>query len=76
MVQRELYLKKVRGFMNQPELVMSIEELKDPKKLHNHLKAKIKGIKGRAYLFLDEINLSRDGIRHLNIREFLEAKSW
>ena len=94
MISRQYYIKKVRGFMNQPELIkiitgirrsgksvmleliraelraggvpksnmlsynfedMGFDELKDPKKLHSHIKEKIKGIKGRVYLFLDEI---------------------
>ena len=94
MVQRKLYMEKIRGFMNQPELVkiltglrrsgksvmlelirtellaqnipqsnllaynfedMSIRELKNPENLHDHLKKRIDGIKGRAFLFLDEL---------------------
>jgi len=34
---------------------MSLRDLKDPEILHDHLKAKIGSIKGRTYLFLDEI---------------------
>ena len=34
---------------------MALWPLKDPQALHEHLKGKIDGIKGRAYLFLDEI---------------------
>jgi predicted AAA+ superfamily ATPase len=87
-------MEKLRGFMDQPELVkimtglrrsgksvmlelirqeltqrgvapenmialnfedMSLEELKDPKKLHDYLKAKMDAMQGRAYLFLDEL---------------------
>jgi len=94
MIGRNQYIEKIRGFMNQPELIkiitglrrsgksvmleliqmelrtkgvsqsniltfnfedMGLQELKDPKILHDHLKAKIKGIKGQVYLFLDEI---------------------
>jgi len=94
MIQRNLYIEKIRGFMDQPELIkiftgirrsgksvmleliqmdlrakgipqsnmlifnfedMNLHEFKDPKILHDHLKAKINDIKGRAYLFLDEI---------------------
>ena len=87
-------MKKIRGFMDQPELIkiitgmrrsgksvmlelirmelfskgvqesnilaynfedMSLRDLKDPGVLHDHLKTKIDGAKGRSYLFLDEI---------------------
>ncbi|MCL2139177.1 MAG: ATP-binding protein [Treponema sp.] len=34
---------------------MDIQNLKDPLILHKHLKTKINAIKGRAYLFLDEL---------------------
>ena len=94
MIWRETYMKKIRGFMDEPELVkimtglrrsgksvmlelirqelaqkgilsenmivlnfedMSLEELKDPKKLHDYLRHKIETVKGRYYLFLDEL---------------------
>ena len=94
MIPREKYIKKIRGFMNQPELIkiitglrrsgksvmlelirkellangisgknmlvynfedMNLRNLKDPQVLHDHLKAKIDSIKGRTYLFLDEL---------------------
>ncbi|GHU48971.1 ATPase [Clostridia bacterium] len=94
MIQREMYMNKIRGFIDQTEIVkivtglrrsgksvmlelvqkellargiakdqmliynfedMSLRELKDPEKLHDHLKAKIDTIEGKAYLFLDEI---------------------
>ncbi|MDR3314375.1 MAG: ATP-binding protein [Oscillospiraceae bacterium] len=94
MILRELYMEKLRGFMDQPELVkimtglrrsgksvmlelirqelaqrgvppenmialnfedMRLEERKDPKKLHDYLKAKMDAMQGRAYLFLDEL---------------------
>jgi len=94
MIQRNQYIEKIRGFMDQPELIkiitglrrsgksvmleliqmelrtkgipksnmlaynfedMSMQELKDPQILHEHLKKKIKGIKGRVYFFLDEV---------------------
>jgi predicted AAA+ superfamily ATPase len=87
-------MEKLRGFMDQPELVkimtglrrsgksvmlelirqelaqrgvppenmialnfedMRLEERKDPKKLHDYLKAKMDAMQGRAYLFLDEL---------------------
>jgi len=87
-------MEKIRGFMDQPELIkiitglrrsgksvmlelirlellaggipesnmlvynfedMSLRDLKDPGILHDHLKARIEGIKGRVYIFLDEI---------------------
>jgi len=34
---------------------MSLQELKDPQVLHEHLKEKINKIKGQVYLFLDEL---------------------
>ena len=94
MIQRELYMNKIRGFMDQPELIkiitglrrsgksvmlslirmellkkgipekniltfnfedMSFSHLKNPKKLHDHLKEKINLQRARSYLFLDEI---------------------
>jgi len=101
MIPRNLYIEKIRGFIDQPELVkiitglrrsgksvmleliqielrkkgvpenyilvynfedMSLQELKDPKILHDHIKARTKEIKGRSkkqinrvYLFLDEL---------------------
>ena len=87
-------MEKIRGFMNQPELVkiitgirrsgksvmleliqaellsqgvpednliaynfedLGLRDLKDSESLHDHLKTRIDGIKGRAYLFLDEL---------------------
>ncbi|MDR2957027.1 MAG: ATP-binding protein [Coriobacteriales bacterium] len=87
-------MKRIRGFIDQPELVkaitglrrsgksvfleliqqeilkhgasqhqlltynfedMNLYELRDAHVLHDHLLSKIKAIKGRAYLFLDEI---------------------
>ena len=94
MIWRESYMEKLRGFIDQPEIVkiltglrrsgksvmmelirqelgqrgvpsenmivlnfedMSIDNLKDPKALHDYLKLEIDQIKGRAYLFLDEL---------------------
>jgi len=94
MIGRNQYIEKIRGFIDQPELIkiitglrrsgksvmleliqkellskgvsqgnfltynfedMSLQELKDPNILHDHLKEKIKSIKGQVYLFLDEI---------------------
>ena len=94
MILRETYMAKLRGFMDQPELVkimtglrrsgksvmlelirqelaqrgvppenmvslnfedMSLEALKEPKQLHDYLKAKMDAMEGRAYLFLDEL---------------------
>ena len=94
MVQREQYIEKIRGFMDQPELIkvitglrrsgksimleliqtelrargiresnilaynfedMSLRELKESEILHDHLKKRIDGRKGRVYLFLDEV---------------------
>ena len=94
MICREMYMEKLRGFMDQPELVkimtglrrsgksvmlelireelhrrgvqpgniialnfedMSLEALKNPKALHDHLKARMDVMEGRAYLFLDEL---------------------
>lgn len=93
-IPREQYIEKIRGFMNQPELVkvitglrrsgksvllelvkkeleaqgvdkknmlsynfedLSLRDLKDFEKLHDHLKSEIEALKGRAYVFLDEI---------------------
>ena len=34
---------------------MDLGDLKDSKVLHDHIKVKIKGVKGRTYLFLDEL---------------------
>jgi predicted AAA+ superfamily ATPase len=87
-------MEKIRGFLDQPELVkiltglrrsgksvmldlirqeltdngvppenmislnfedMSLEELKNPQKLHDYLKEKMTAMSGRAYLFLDEL---------------------
>ncbi|MCL2834367.1 MAG: ATP-binding protein [Treponema sp.] len=45
--------KKNMFFYNFEDL--NLRELKDPIILHDHLKEKIDKIKGRAYLFLDEI---------------------
>jgi len=94
MVWRETYMEKLRGFIDEPELVkiltglrrsgksvmlemvrlelkkrgvsgenmimlnfedMELDEFKDAKKLHSYLKNKIESIKGRAYLFFDEL---------------------
>jgi predicted AAA+ superfamily ATPase len=94
MIWREMYMEKLRGFMDQPELVkiitgmrrsgksvmlelirqeltrrgvppenmiqlnfedMSLEKLKNPKALHDHLKTQMDVIRGRTYLFLDEL---------------------
>jgi len=94
MVWRETYMEKLRGFIDEPELVkiltglrrsgksvmlemvrlelkkkgvsgenvimlnfedMELDELKDAKKLHSYLKSKIESIKGRTYLFFDEL---------------------
>ena len=94
MIQRKQYMDKIRGFMDQPELVkiitglrrsgksvmlelirmelgkkgipnnkmlvynfedMNLRELKNPELLYNHLEQKIKSIKGRSYLFMDEL---------------------
>jgi len=94
MIRRELYMEKIRGFIDQPELIkiitglrrsgksvmleliinelltrgtpenhifkynfedMGLRNLRDSQVLHDHLKEKIKEAKGRAYLFLDEI---------------------
>ena len=94
MIQREQYIKKIRGFMDQPELIkiitglrrsgksvmlelikkellshnipenhifiynfedMNLRNLRDPHKLHDHIKEEINGLKGRVYLLLDEI---------------------
>ncbi|MCL2223218.1 MAG: ATP-binding protein, partial [Oscillospiraceae bacterium] len=91
---RETYMEKLRGFIDEPELVkiltglrrsgksvmlemvrlelkkkgvsgenvimlnfedMELDELKDAKKLHSYLKSKIESIKGRTYLFFDEL---------------------
>ena len=94
MILRETYMSKLRGFMNQPELVkimtglrrsgksvmlelirqellqrgvplenmialnfedMSLDALRNPKALHDHLKSRMDAMEGRAYLFLDEL---------------------
>jgi len=34
---------------------MSLEDLRNPKALHSHLKARMDAMEGRAYLFLDEL---------------------
>ncbi|MCL2300253.1 MAG: ATP-binding protein [Firmicutes bacterium] len=94
MICRETYMEKLRGFMDQSELVkimtglrrsgksvmlelireellgrgalpgniialnfedMSLDALKNPKALHDYLKARMDAMEGRAYLFLDEL---------------------
>ena len=94
MIQREIYMNKIRGFIDQPEVVkiitglrrsgksvlleliqqelltrgitkdqvlaynfedMGLRDLKNPEKLHDHLKSRIDATPGRTYLFLDEV---------------------
>ena len=94
MIKRKLYIDKIKGFIDQPELIkiitglrrsgksvmleliqaelqirgipesniliynfedMSLRELKNPEILHDHIKKRINDIKGRVYLFLDEL---------------------
>ena len=68
MVKREMYISRIRPFIGKLKDVVKRNKVRDVDMVKDNFP--------KYVVTMDELDRSRNGIKHRNIRDFLTASEW